>query len=149
LAQTVGLGYIVPFAGYERGQAERALWTPALDRHIALFDHAPRLAVADGGFASRTNERAARDRGVRCVVLRRQPREERSRAARAALRWRTGSEGRISALKRRHGLRRCRSPEIRAGCSGGWGWASSPTICSSWPEQDHDRAAAHRGFFIR
>jgi IS5 family transposase len=24
------------------------------------------------------------------------------------LRWRTGSEGRISALKRRHGLRRCR-----------------------------------------
>ena len=28
--------------------------------------------------------------------------------ARAALRWRTGSEGRISALKRCHGLRRCR-----------------------------------------
>jgi hypothetical protein len=27
---------------------------------------------------------------------------------RAALRWRTGSEGRISALKRRHRLRRCR-----------------------------------------
>ena len=26
----------------------------------------------------------------------------------AALRWRTGCEGRISALKRRHGLRRCR-----------------------------------------
>jgi IS5 family transposase len=41
-------------------------------------------------------------------VLPRQSREERSRAARAALRWRTGSEGRISALKRRHGLRRCR-----------------------------------------
>ena len=29
-------------------------------------------------------------------------------ATRVALRWRTGSEGRISALKRRHGLRRCR-----------------------------------------
>jgi IS5 family transposase len=27
---------------------------------------------------------------------------------RAALKWRTGCEGRISALKRRHGLRRCR-----------------------------------------
>src|SRR5438876_333511 len=66
------------------------------------------LAVADGGFASRSNERAAQDRGVRHVVLPRQPRETRSRAARAALRWRTGSEGRISALKRRHGLRRCR-----------------------------------------
>jgi IS5 family transposase len=100
--------FITDYAVCERGQAERALWAPALDRHIALFDHAPQLAVADGGFASRTNERAAQDRGVRHVVLPRQPRETRTRAARAALRWRTGSEGRISALKRRHGLRRCR-----------------------------------------
>ena len=88
--------------------AEQTLWAPALDRHIALFGHAPELAVADGGFASRANERAAQDRGVRHVVLPRQAHEARSRRARAALRWRTGSEGRISALKRRHGLRRCR-----------------------------------------
>jgi IS5 family transposase len=88
--------------------AEGALWPPALDRHIALFGHAPDLAVADGGFASRANERAAQDRGVRHVVLPRRTHEPRSRRARAALRWRTGSEGRISALKRRHGLRRCR-----------------------------------------
>jgi transposase, IS5 family len=100
--------FITDYEVCERGQADRALWAPALDRHIALFEHAPALAVADGGFASRDNEQAARDRGVRHVVLPRQPREERSRAARAALRWRTGSEGRISALKRRHGLRRCR-----------------------------------------
>jgi len=100
--------FITDYEVCERGQPERALWAPALDRHIALFDHAPHLAVADGGFASRSNERAAHDRGVRYVVLPRQPREERSRTARAALRWRTGSEGRISALKRRHGLRRCR-----------------------------------------
>jgi len=100
--------FITDYAVCERGQAERGLWAPALDRHIALFNHAPQLAVADGGFASRSNERAAQDRGVRHVVLPRQPRETRSRAARAALRWRTGSEGRISALKRRHGLRRCR-----------------------------------------
>ena len=100
--------FITDYEVCERGQPDRALWAPALDRHIALFDHAPRLAVADGGFASRGNEQAALDRGVRHVVLPRQSREERSRAARAALRWRTGSEGRISALKRRHGLRRCR-----------------------------------------
>src|SRR5215510_4240578 len=100
--------FITDYEVCARGQAERALWAPALDRHIALFDHAPHLAVADGSFASRSNERAAQDRGVRHVVLPRQPRETRSRAARAALRWRTGSEGRISALKRRHGLRRCR-----------------------------------------
>ncbi len=100
--------FITDYAVCDRRQSERALWAPALDRHIALFDRAPQLAVADGGFASRTNERAAQERGVRHVVLPRQPREKRSRLARAALRWRTGSEGRISALKRRHGLRRCR-----------------------------------------
>src|SRR5256712_3979710 len=100
--------FLTDYEVWEHRQSERALWAPALDRHIALFDRAPQLAVADGGFASRTNERAAQDRGVRHVVLPRLSREKRSRIARAALRWRTGSEGRISALKRRHGLRRCR-----------------------------------------
>jgi len=100
--------FITDYVVCESRQPERTLWEPALDRHITLFGHAPHLAVADGGFASRANERAAQDRGVRHVVLPRQPHEKRSRIARAALRWRTGSEGRISALKRRHGLRRCR-----------------------------------------
>jgi IS5 family transposase len=100
--------FITDYEVCERRQSERTLWAPALDRHIELFGGAPRLAVADGGFASATNERAAHERGVRHVVLPRQPRETRSRRARMALRWRTGSEGRISALKRRHGLRRCR-----------------------------------------
>jgi IS5 family transposase len=35
----------------------------------ALFGRAPRLAVADAGFASRANERAAHERGVHTVVL--------------------------------------------------------------------------------
>jgi hypothetical protein len=84
--------FITDYEVCEKGQAERALWAPTLDRHIALFGRAPQLAVADGGFASRANERAAQERGVRHVVLPRQSREARSRAARAALRWRTGSE---------------------------------------------------------
>jgi len=100
--------FITDYAVCERRQADRALWRPALDRHIELFGVAPQRAVADGGFASATNEWAAHQRGVRHVVLPRQPRETRSRSTRLALRWRTGSEGRISALKRRHGLRRCR-----------------------------------------
>jgi IS5 family transposase len=100
--------FITDYQVCERGMSDRALWVPALDRHLALFGRPPHLAVADGGFASPANEDAARVRRVRHVVLPRHPRETRSRAARAALRWRTGSEGRISALKRRHGLRRCR-----------------------------------------
>jgi len=45
----------------ERGPLERALWEPALERHTALFGHTPHLAVADGRFASRHNERVAPD----------------------------------------------------------------------------------------
>jgi transposase, IS5 family len=87
---------------------DTTLWGPALERHEQLFGRPPRLAVADGGFASRANEQLARERNVRHVVLPRQRRERHSRTVRAALRWRTGSEGRISVLKRRHGLARCR-----------------------------------------
>jgi IS5 family transposase len=100
--------FITDYEVCPRRVPDGTLWEPSLTRHEQLFGRPPRLAVADGGFASRTNEQVARDHGVRHIVLPRQRREARSRRDRAALRWRTGSEGRISALKRRHGLRRCR-----------------------------------------
>ena len=91
------------------------LWTAALDRHQTIFGRAPDLAAGDRGFSSATNERAATDRGVRRVVLpRRGPKSparrayERQRWFRRGQRWRVGCEGRISVLKRRHGLDRCR-----------------------------------------
>jgi len=89
------------------------LWVPALERHRALFGRPPHLAVADAGFASTANERAATDLGVPCVALPRRGRPSRHPPPRPrwyhrALRWRTGSEGRISVVKRCHGLRRCR-----------------------------------------
>jgi IS5 family transposase len=87
---------------------DRTLWRPTLERHAQLFGRPPELAVADAGFASRANEQLARDHHVRTVVLPWQRRGPRTRRVRAALRWRTGSEGRISVLKRRHGLMRCR-----------------------------------------
>jgi IS5 family transposase len=95
--------------------ADMTLWTPALDRHIAVFGRAPDLAAGDRGFASAKNEEAALTRGVRRVVLPRPGRKtpvrrayERQRWFRRGQRWRVGCEGRISVLKRRHGLRRCR-----------------------------------------
>jgi Transposase domain (DUF772)/Transposase DDE domain len=104
--------------GYDvhaRRPADVTLWTSALDRHQALFGRAPNLAAGDRGFSSATNEQAAIDRGVRRVVLpRRGPQSparrafERQRWFRRGQRWRVGSEGRISVLKRRHGLDRCR-----------------------------------------
>jgi hypothetical protein len=35
--------FITDYEVCERGQTERALWAPALDRRIALFDHVPQL----------------------------------------------------------------------------------------------------------
>jgi IS5 family transposase len=95
--------------------ADVTLWTPALDRHQTIFGRAPALAAGDRGFSSATNEQAATDRGVRRVILpRRGPKSparrafERQRWFRRGQRWRVGCEGRISVLKRRHGLDRCR-----------------------------------------
>jgi len=95
--------------------ADVTLWTPALDRHQTIFGRAPDIAAGDRGFSSARNEQAALDRGVRRVILpRRGPKSparrayERQRWFRRGQRWRVGCEGRISVLKRRHGLRRCR-----------------------------------------
>ncbi len=95
--------------------ADVTLWTPALDRHQTIFGRAPELAAGDRGFSSATNEHAATERGVRRVILpRRGPKSsarrafERQRWFRRGQRWRVGCEGRISVLKRRHGLDRCR-----------------------------------------
>jgi transposase, IS5 family len=91
------------------------LWEPSLERHQKLFGRPPRLATADAGFGSAVNEQRAKEAGVQRVALpahgRLSPRRrayQKQRWFRRAQRWRTGCEGRISALKRRHGLDRCR-----------------------------------------
>jgi transposase, IS5 family len=95
--------------------ADKTLWVPALDRHRQIFGRAPDLAAGDRGFASAANEAAAYARGIRRVVLPQAGRKtparrahERQRWFRRGQRWRVGCEGRISVLKRRHGLRRSR-----------------------------------------
>jgi transposase, IS5 family len=100
--------FITDYAVWATRVPDQTRWVPSLVRHAQLCGRPPRLAVADGGFAARANELAARAHGGHHVVLPRHRREGRSRRDRAALRWRTGSEGRISVRKRRHGLRRCR-----------------------------------------
>ncbi len=106
---------ITAYTVYPVRPADRTLWIPALDVHQEIFGRAPDLAAADRGFGSAANERVATARGVRHVVLPQQGRRsparrayERQRWFRRGQRWRVGCEGRISVLKRRHGLERCR-----------------------------------------
>jgi IS5 family transposase len=70
--------------------------------------------AGDAGFFSAKNEAAAHDRGVKrvCIPSRStkspdRKREQKKRWFKQGQKWRTGCEGRISVLKRRHGLRRC------------------------------------------
>jgi IS5 family transposase len=94
---------------------EAAQLLPSLDHHAQQFGHPPDLVTADRGVHSSANERAAQARGVSTVVL---PKPGRLSAKRrtheqqawfqAGRNWRAGIEGRISVLKRRYGLARCR-----------------------------------------
>ena len=102
---------------------------PALSNHGRQFGRPPRLLAADRGMASAENERLAKQAGVRHVALphvgkappgRRA--EERGRRFREGYRFRAGIEGRIHALKRDFGLRRCRYRGERGfGRWVGWG----------------------------
>ena len=91
------------------------LLLPALEVHRQLLGRVPYLISADAAFFSHRNERAAQARGVKRVAIpnrssksAQRKRLQKKRWFRNAQRWRTGCEGRISLLKRRHGLSRCR-----------------------------------------
>jgi transposase, IS5 family len=94
---------------------EKAQVPPSLDHHIAQFGHPPDLLTGDRGLHSAANERYAQEHGVTEVVLPKKGKKSAKRMAyeqqdwfRQGRNWRAGIEGRISGLKRRHGLARCR-----------------------------------------
>jgi transposase, IS5 family len=95
--------------------SDRELLVPAVEEHQRRFGRVPRVVAADAGFYSHANERKVQEMGVSWVSVpnRSTHSEERRKLQkrrwfRAAQKWRTGCEGRISVLKRRHGLNRCR-----------------------------------------
>ena len=55
---------ITAYEVHDRRPSDITLWTPALDRHIAMFNRPPDVA-ANRGFGSAANEEAAIARGVR------------------------------------------------------------------------------------
>ena len=87
----------------------------SIDTHQARLGRIPRLVAADAAFYSAKNEAAATAKGVKRVCIPNRStksaerrREQKKRWFRAGQTWRTGCEGRISVVKRRHGLTRCR-----------------------------------------
>ena len=106
---------ITAYVVYDQRPSDSDLLIPALDAHALIFARVPRLVAADAAFYSGTNEATAHTKGVTrvCIPNRstksaERKREQKKRWFRNGQKWRTGCEGRISVVKRRHGLNRCR-----------------------------------------
>ncbi len=105
---------ITDYAIYDKRPSDSELVIPALDAHERNLGCVPRLLAGDAAFYSAKNEADAHARGVQrvCIPNRstksaERKREQKKRWFKQGQKWRTGCEGRISVLKRRHGLRRC------------------------------------------
>lgn len=106
---------ITHYEVYEERPSDKHLLLPAVEVHRRKLGRTPRLLAADAGYYSHANEEGAQALGVKYVsVPNRHTRSaerrrwEKQRWFKRGQKWRTGCEGRISVLKRRHGLARCR-----------------------------------------
>jgi len=104
---------VISFEVYDSKPSDNDLLIPAIEIHQQLMGRTPDLVAADAGFFSAKNEEAAKERGVKRISVpnrstkspaRRQ--HQKQRWFKKGQKWRTGCEGRISLLKRRHGLKR-------------------------------------------
>ena len=106
---------VTDYEVYDQRPSDSDLLIGAIEKHEAALGRTPRLVAADAAFYSAKNEAAAKAKGVKrvCVPNRstkspERKREQKKRWFRNGQKWRTGCEGRISVIKRRHGLNRCR-----------------------------------------
>ena len=109
-------GIVTHWSILDGNPPDETQWQPALDRHRHLFGKPPHQASGDRGLYSPSNEAYAQAQGVERIVL---PKAGHKSAARRqheaqpwfrrARRFHIGVEGRISVLKRKHGLDRCRN----------------------------------------
>ena len=110
---------VTDYEVYEKRPDDRELLSEAVDEHQRRLGRRPRLVAADAGFSSAANERDLEQRGVSRVSIPNYTTRDPTRRGRQKQRWfkrgqkwRTGVEGRISVLKRRHGLNRSRYPGL-------------------------------------
>jgi IS5 family transposase len=104
----------------ERGNpADAPQLAPAVGRVIRRTGRRPRTVTADRGYGEAGVENDLHDLGIRTVVIPRKGRpgkarqaHEHRRAFRRTVKWRTGSEARISTLKRQYGWDRTRLDDL-------------------------------------
>jgi len=106
---------VIDYEVYAQRPHDSDLLIAAVETHQAMLGRTPHLLAADAAFYSIKNEAAAKAMGVKRVSIPNRStksperkREQKKRWFRNGQKWRTGCEGRISVVKRRHGLNRCR-----------------------------------------
>jgi IS5 family transposase len=106
---------ITAYEIYDQRPLDRDLLIPAVEIHEERLNRVPDMVAGDAGFYSAQGETEVQKMGVKRVSIpnhstksAERRRHQKQRWFRKGQKWRTGCEGRISILKRRHGLNRCR-----------------------------------------
>ena len=109
-------GFIAQYEILNGNPNDESQWQPTLENHVQLFGRPPTQASADRGVHSADNEAFAAELGVKRIVLPKPGRKSETRRQYERQRWfwrgrrfHAGVEGRISVIKRKHGLDRCRN----------------------------------------
>ncbi len=108
-------GIVLDYTVEQGNPADGPQLAPAVARVIKRTGKKPRTVTADRSYGEKSIEDDLHALGIRHVVIPRKGKPgkarqaaERRRAFRRAVKWRTGSEGRISTLKRQYGQDRTR-----------------------------------------
>jgi IS5 family transposase len=143
-------GIVVNLAVFKGNPNDELLLVPAIKVIKRLFGRPPRAVTADRGYGSAGVENGLTDVGVKTVAIPRKGRPglqrlslESSRRFRTLVKWRTGSEGRISYLKHNFGF----EPTMLDGIGGastwcGWGMlAHNSAKIAALAEDKNDKPA--------
>ena len=105
---------ITSYEVYEKKPNDSDLLVKAVKEHCERLGQTPDLVAADAAFHSPSQKVAVQEMGVKHISVPNRPTKnpvirkmQKTRWFRKGQKWRTGCEGRISVLKRRHGLTRC------------------------------------------
>ena len=145
-------GVVVDHSAHVGNPSDGPLLAPAIRRAKAIAGRAPRAVTADRGYGEAKVDEDLRSVGVKFVAIIRKGRQSAARGTveasprfRGLVKWRTGSEGRISALKRSWGWSR----SLMDGLAGTQVWCgygifanNSQKISRLIAEKKHPSAAA-------
>jgi IS5 family transposase len=132
---------------YDKRPADSSLLVACVEKHREQTGRVPHTVAADSGFYTQANEKRLEEMGVKRVSIPNQKTRsperrlhQKQRWFKSGQRWRTGCEGRISILKRRHGLHRC----LYRGSEGMQRWVGLGVIADNLINMGHYLASESR-----